>query len=163
MRCIYCFIVVVGLTALNSCAAPHALPTAGPRDRAPMMILDPGPEDVYVRIVDVGPGLCAVVLVPGGQSMVFDAGYWNGEHCINAVRALIRGETIDLIVISHSDADHLGDCCSDLRREILVGEPRSTGPWGTAWSYVVRSVEAPGAPTPHKTSEAIRRRILPRR
>jgi competence protein ComEC len=91
------------------------------------------PDDVYVRIVDVGPGLCAVVQVPEGHSMVFDAGYWVGQHCINAVRHVITGD-IDLMVISHSDADHLGDGARILnerrvRQTILAGEPRPTDAW----------------------------------
>jgi glyoxylase-like metal-dependent hydrolase (beta-lactamase superfamily II) len=74
-----------------------------------MAALDVEPDDVYVRIVDVGPGLCAVITVHGGSSMVYDAGHWNGQHCIRAVRELITNDAIDLLVISHSDADHLGD------------------------------------------------------
>jgi beta-lactamase superfamily II metal-dependent hydrolase len=107
--------------------------------RAAMAALDVEPDDVYIRIVDVGPGLCAVITVPGGSSMVYDAGHWNGEHCIKAVRELITGDAINLLVISHSDADHLGDGARILnekrvRHTILAGEPRTT----TSWRNLVR-------------------------
>jgi beta-lactamase superfamily II metal-dependent hydrolase len=96
--------------------------------------LDVDPQDLYVRIVDVGPGLCAVIRAPGDRFMVYDAGHWVGQHCIAAVRELVTTHTIDLLVISHSDADHLGDAARILeenavRLTLLAGEPRETGSW----------------------------------
>jgi beta-lactamase superfamily II metal-dependent hydrolase len=66
--------------------------------------------------------------------MVYDAGHWQGQHCIKAVRELVTTDTIELMVISHSDADHLGDGARILnekrvRQVILAGEPRDTGSW----------------------------------
>jgi hypothetical protein len=75
------FVVVL----LAGCAARTAPPAAAPVFAA----LDAGTEDVYIRIVDVGPGLCVVIRIPGGHSMVYDAGHWVGQHCIKAVRELI--------------------------------------------------------------------------
>ena len=77
---------------------------------------------------------CAVIMVPGGSSMVYDAGHWNGEHCLKVVRELITGDAIDLLIISHSDADHLGDGARNynekrVRHTILAGEPRTTASW----------------------------------
>ena len=31
-------------------------------------------ENLYIRVVDVGPGLCVVGLIPGGHSFVYDTG-----------------------------------------------------------------------------------------
>ena len=95
--------------------------------------LQPGPNDTYVRVVDVGPGLCTVTEVPGGHYMVYDAGHWNGKHCIKAVRDIVDGEDIDLIVISHSDSDHLGDA-DDILSEFNVKRIIRTGyqRWDTA-------------------------------
>jgi hypothetical protein len=31
------------------------------------LALDAGPDDVYARVVDVGPGLCVVIKIPGGR------------------------------------------------------------------------------------------------
>ena len=69
--------------------------------------LTASPTDVYVRVVDVGPGLCTEI--PGPHYMVFDGGHWQGQQCIQAAEDIVDGSTIDLMVISHSDADHLGD------------------------------------------------------
>ena len=34
---------------------------------AQAIALDPGPNDVYVRVVDGGSGLCTITEVPGGH------------------------------------------------------------------------------------------------
>lgn len=68
-----------------------------------------------VRVVDVGPGLCTVTRIPGDHYLIYDAGHWWGERCVEAVREMVEGEVIDLMVISHSDSDHLGDADEILR------------------------------------------------
>jgi len=77
-------------------------------------------EDVHLRTVDVGNGLCVVIHVPGGHSMLFDAGD-KGTYCRSAVAELIPEDRIDLIVLSHSDADHIGEL-----PEILQGKHAGT-------------------------------------
>jgi beta-lactamase superfamily II metal-dependent hydrolase len=37
--------------------------------------LQAGSNDLYVRVVDVGPGLCVVTKAPPGKSFVYDAGH----------------------------------------------------------------------------------------
>lgn len=71
--------------------------------------LQPGPNDVYIRVVDAGAGLCTVTEVPGEHYMVYDGGHWTGSNCLQAVRDIVDGGQIDLLIISHSDADHLGE------------------------------------------------------
>jgi competence protein ComEC len=69
-------------------------------------------------IVDVGASSCSIVTLPHNNGIVvFDAGYWYGKHCYPAVKqALYNSNThIKLMVVSHSDADHLGDAASILR------------------------------------------------
>jgi competence protein ComEC len=129
------------------CAPRSAPPTSAPaRTERIAMALDVDPSDVYVRIVDVGPALCAVIQIPGGHSMVYDAGHWNGQHCSAAVRELVTGDTIDLMVISHSDADHLGDAARILgekhvRQTILAGEPRDTISWSSLIDALAEEVK----------------------
>jgi competence protein ComEC len=82
--------------------------------------------------------------------MVYDAGHWNGRHCIGAVRELVAGDTIDLLVISHSDADHLGDGArilaeKNVRYTILAGEPRTTATWRSFTGALADQVKAGGS------------------
>ena len=68
---------------------------------------DASAQDAYLRVVDVGAGLCVVAIVPGEHAMVYDAGR-GYARCLAAVDELVPGARIDLMVLSHSDADHIG-------------------------------------------------------
>jgi beta-lactamase superfamily II metal-dependent hydrolase len=96
---------------------------------APLQGAQPGPEDVYVRVVDVGAGLCTIAKVPGAGYLVYDAGHWTNQHCLNAVREIVEGGVIELLVISHSDGDHLGNAAAileefEIRRIVTTGSER---------------------------------------
>ena len=67
-----------------------------------------GAQDLRLRVVDVGNGLCVVAAIPGGHSLLYDAGD-KGDYCLDAVRELVTGNKIDLIILSHSDSDHIGE------------------------------------------------------
>ena len=64
-------------------------------------------QEAYLRVVDVGAGLCVVATIPGGHSLVYDGGFGK-TLCLNAVRELVPDKKIDLLVLSHSDGDHIG-------------------------------------------------------
>lgn len=104
----------------------------------PALALQPGPNDAYVRVVDVGPALCTVTEIPGKHYMVYDAGHWTGDECLDAVRDIVDGKRIDLLIISHSDSDHLGEADNILfeytaNQIIWTGFPRwDTGNWRQA-------------------------------
>ena len=66
-------------------------------------------DRVVVRVVDVGSGACTVTRAPGEHYMVSDAGHWEGQKCNEAAREFVEGDQIDLLIISHSDADHPSD------------------------------------------------------
>jgi beta-lactamase superfamily II metal-dependent hydrolase len=99
--------------------------------------LHPGPNDVYIRIVDTGAGLCSITRIPGDPDpyfMVYDAGHWTGSQCIDAVREIVGDSYIDLMVISHSDSDHHGQASKILEEFrvaniIVTGERRETETW----------------------------------
>lgn len=92
-------------------------------------------DDVYIRVVDVGAGLCTVTRAPGPHFMVYDAGHWNNHRCRDAVLEIVDDHDIDLMVISHNDSDHLGDADLILehffvRKIIRTGFKRvGTGSW----------------------------------
>lgn len=73
------------------------------------------PDDAaLIRVLDVGQGLSVVAALPGGYYVVFDAGDGApGNPVLNGVREVIPpGEQIDLLVLSHPDADHINDAQS---------------------------------------------------
>ncbi len=73
--------------------------------------LEPKEGDLYVRVVDVGAGHCSVIEIPSGHYMVYDAGNYEdgGATCFAAVEAIIpKDKPIDMMVLSHTDSDHLG-------------------------------------------------------
>ena len=77
---------------------------------APARALTIEPNAVFVRVIDVGPGLAIVVRMPGDFYMVYDAGHWagGGSAAFEGVKSVVpEDEEIDLMVLSHSDADHL--------------------------------------------------------
>lgn len=62
----------------------------------------------YIRVVDVGNGLCVIVRAPGEKTMLYDAGY-SGDFCPKAVTEIVGARPIDYVVLSHSDEDHISD------------------------------------------------------
>lgn len=104
------------------------------------------PQEAVVRVVDVGGGLCTVTEVPGPRFMVYDAGHWQGGHCYRAVQEIVADHPIDLLIVSHSDSDHLGDATKILRdfqvRQIwTTGYPRhDTSSWKSFHRAIAREV-----------------------
>jgi len=94
------------------------------------------PEAV-IRIVDVGPGLCVVASFPDGYDLLYDAGHWHGSGCREAVRDMVQDDRIELVILSHTDADHLGelpDILGDKRVGVMLhtGGTRTTATWREA-------------------------------
>jgi beta-lactamase superfamily II metal-dependent hydrolase len=106
-------------------------------------------SDTVIRAADTGPGLCVIVSIPGGHDFLYDAGHWEGRNCVNAVREVVTDRVIDLIIISHSDGDHLGQLDSILNPQAGVPQIRATriihtGHPGTsgAWEDAIEAIEA---------------------
>lgn len=101
-------------------------------------------QEIYVRVVDVGAGECVVVKAPGSDGkdhfMVYDAGNYedNGKTAIEAIHEIIpEGSMIDLLVLSHSDSDHLAavpEIMDDyhVKKVIHPGFQRPTNTWKAA-------------------------------
>jgi len=71
----------------------------------------PDTDDVEIRIIDVGNGLCSVISMPGDHYIVYDAGSRKdkGKSAMIGLRKSIpRGKHIDLLVLSHPDDEHIG-------------------------------------------------------
>jgi len=111
--------------------------------------LEPEAGAVFARVVDVGAGLCCVVKMPGNHYMLYDAG--NGHSAEAKIRELIpTNSTIDLMVLSHSDTDHLGAVpfvCKNyaVKRVIYSGLPKpasltSSTPT-SAWREAVKAIK----------------------
>lgn len=64
-------------------------------------------SDATVRVVDIGAGLCVIISVPGDHAMLYDAGPPGAARCRDAARELVPGRKFDLVVLSHSDNDHI--------------------------------------------------------
>jgi beta-lactamase superfamily II metal-dependent hydrolase len=83
--------------------------------------------------------------------MVYDAGHWSGRHCITAVRDLVQDADINLMIISHSDSDHLGDGAAilgefNVHQIIWTGFQRfDTGTWRRLNDAVADEVRTLGA------------------
>ena len=94
---------------------------------------DPG-DDVLVRVVDTGQGLCTVTRMPGPYYMVYDAGV-GGRICFDQVREVLGdNKKLDLLVLSHADADHLAAAPDilhkyDVKRIVRTGMKRDTDIW----------------------------------
>lgn len=71
----------------------------------------PTAETVEVRVLDVGAGLCNIIKMPGNKYIIYDAGgdyNTNGERTMVQIRGFIPvGSEIELMVLSHTDADHI--------------------------------------------------------
>jgi competence protein ComEC len=108
--------------------------------------------EALLRVVDVGTGLCVIAVTPSGQTMVYDTG--PNVRCATAVEEVVPARAsrradapddpdppddgrerrvIDLLVLSHSDADHIGGAVAILEQNQVLavlhpGDDRDLGP-----------------------------------
>jgi beta-lactamase superfamily II metal-dependent hydrolase len=98
--------------------------------------LEPKPDAVFVRVVDVGAGECCIIKLPGNHNIIYDAG--NRDTAMADIEELIpHGDTIDLLVLSHTDADHLGavdQICEAYKVKSVIhsSKERTTTTWEVA-------------------------------
>ena len=116
----------------------------------PLKALQPEPNAVFVRVVDVGPGLCCVIQMPGNRFAIYDAG--DGSAANGKIQELIPlGSALELLVLSHSDSDHLGSvpfiCKQYMVKNVIhsgLKKPRSKGSSEPtlAWSKAMRAIHS---------------------
>jgi len=85
---------------------------------------------VDIRVLDVGAGLCVLIKLPGDKYIVYDAGSdatLNGNRTLAQVKEYIPGgSVIELMVLSHCDADHI-NCAEQIVRDYKVKKVVWTG------------------------------------
>src|SRR6266705_3544449 len=108
------------------------------------------PNAMFVRVVDVGAGLSCVIQMPGNRFAIYDAG--DGSAANGKIQELIpTGSAVELLVLSHSDSDHLGAvpfiCKQYTVKNVIhsgLKKPRSPGssePTLT-WSKAMRAIHS---------------------
>lgn len=103
----------------------------------PASALEPGPNDVFIRVLDIGAGLACVIQLPGERYAIYDTGRWDagGTPTFQGVQSIIPlGSTIGLLVQSHSDGDHVSatnEICENyvVERILHTGFPGTSGAW----------------------------------
>lgn len=102
---ILCVIVVLALAPVDILPRQSTVPP----DQRGTVIPEPGTVLTF-GVVDVGQGMCVVVVSPDGKAMVVDAGR-SGQRVQDRVVPYLRAlgvERIDYLVLSHPDQDHVG-------------------------------------------------------
>lgn len=67
-------------------------------------------NEVLTRVIDTGAGHASITKMPNGQIMVFDAGRSSSsDHIVQQMKDVMgNNDVIYLLVLSHTDSDHLG-------------------------------------------------------
>lgn len=93
---------------------------------------------VEIHVADVGSGLCILSIDKKNRKyFLYDAGRWDNQICSKLVSNHTKGRDLSLLVISHSDMDHMGNLYSILnsnRVEMIVytGYVRKNSLWRKA-------------------------------
>jgi len=63
---------------------------------------------VDIRVLDVGPGLATLIKLPQNKFVIYDAGGSGAVNTLGQIKEYIpAGSDIELMIVSHTDADHL--------------------------------------------------------
>lgn len=114
---------------------PTAAAPKAPRVRAASLAppANTGAQNLEVHFINVGQGDCTLVKCPGGDSILVDCGS-TVDADPNAVRSYVLSQLdqtdpkIDLLVVTHPDADHYNLLPSvlsgiDVKKILAVGNP----------------------------------------
>jgi len=63
---------------------------------------------VDIRVLDIGAGLCSIIKLPNNKYVIYDAGGDSGREVFSQIENEIKpGTEIELLVLSHTDQDHI--------------------------------------------------------
>jgi competence protein ComEC len=96
----------LGLGTFGCTAPGTGLPASGTPDLAPP------PGLLSLHFLDVGQGDAVLIEAPTGQHVLIDAG--PSEEVVETLRSL-GVESLDLFIVSHNHADHIGGAAEVLR------------------------------------------------
>lgn len=120
----------------------------------------PAPDDIYIRVVDVGAGLCVVTKIPGDRFFVYDTGDFRNKLCFEALDEIAERKAIDLLILSHNDADHIGNAEMILKeyrvkKIIWTGQPRTTATLKNTANAIAEEVRDGSSVINLQTSEIV--------
>jgi len=106
------------------------------------------PDELKITFYDVGQGDAALLRFPGGSTMLVDGGP-NGAGAAAIVPNLreLGLDYLDIMVVTHPDADHCGGL-DEVLAAVAIGELWENGETKdtTAWDAFSDAVDASGAP-----------------
>ncbi|POZ59956.1 DNA internalization-related competence protein ComEC/Rec2 [Chromobacterium alticapitis] len=116
----------------------------------------PAPGAVRATVFDVGQGLSLLVQT-ANHALLFDTGAGDAERVVLPQLRGLGVDSLDVLLLSHHDADHDGAANGVLRalpvRRLLAGQPQSLAPWraqpcrqGDGWSWDGVRFEVLGPP-----------------
>ena len=111
------------------------------------------PSDGRLRVyfLDVGQGDATLIELPDGRHLLVDGGPGGGRRFDVGERVIAPFlwnhpvRRLDVVALSHSDADHAGGLAAILRH-FAVGEFWENGSWRPAAEETLRALESSGAP-----------------
>jgi len=107
-------------------------------------------ERLRISFLDVGQGDAAFIELPEGQRVLVDGGpggprrFDVGERVLSPFLWNLPALRLDVIALTHADADHVGGVAAVLRH-FLVGEVWETGRWGPGTDETLRALRASSA------------------
>lgn len=67
--------------------------------------------ELTVNVIDTGPGLATVIELPNNEYLIYDTGHWNQTTTVmKKIDTIIENDgqaVINMLVLSHTDADHI--------------------------------------------------------